>query len=120
MEPVSEAALRRQAKAGKPDAAYKEEHFILYRAKNLQWPPNVSEHFDGFDLDFSALAPRQVEMVLFCHQVWPAGGRTYTFLDVNPSLGLIVHFKNGDPDTIQDPWAEVPRTLVGSSTVVIR
>ena len=113
------AIEERPDKMLKADPKNKDEHFELFRSRGFVWPPEIPSMLEGFEMDFSGLKPRQAELVIFCHRVFPPLTR-FSFIDVNPSLGLLVGYKDEAAASLKDPWRDHPATIVGSSLLVVR
>ena len=66
-----------------------------------------------------------MEVVHLLHRLFPQPeSERVSFLDVNPTMRRLLNLKVDDAmppmDRMQSPWSPSPKTLVGSSVVVMR
>jgi hypothetical protein len=95
----------------------------MFQMLNMKWPCSYEseQEVDDYTCFFGGLSRRQVELVILCHTQYPAIAAPVEFLDVNPSVTLVLGFKIGDASMpTHSPWKASPPTLVGSALIMIR
>ncbi len=126
----------RPAKAAKAEAKWEDEHFNLFRAWEISWPPEVTAQIDAHEANLAGLSVRQREALFFISKVFPAkadgsekSGRSKAiveFVDMNCSLGSLLGYSAGkppplgDPKLIKSPWRDHPNTLAARTRMWTR
>ena len=98
----------REPKNAKAEPEYKLDHMSYFRAQGKEWPV-PSEDWPRWRsvIDMNGMLPREREVAIFVHSVWPdmGEGRQMEFLDVNFSLPRLVDPCIDDDDKLKkSPW----------------
>ena len=117
----------RESKATKEDSGWKTDHYNIFRANALEWPPNwtsAAKTSPSF-IEHNGLYPREQELVYVLDVLFPHPNGDCEFVDVNPVIGRVLSpFLEDGLGPVKEgtssPWRAKSPTQVGSGTLVMR
>jgi hypothetical protein len=108
----------RASKKQKADPLFKNEHFDIYAAVNMKWPPPIAGA--SFLEPMPYLSPRQQELVYFVHTYCKPEVDGSEFMNMNMSLKRLVAWSAIKPDFVRNPWKRHIPILTGRCNILTR
>ena len=101
---------------------WKSVHMNYYAGFGFEWPPSI-----GFahHICLDGIRAREAEVVFLADAVWEME-HDQEFLDVNPKVEMTLqgcfkeNLETGEFELKKTPWKATPRTIVGSTKLILR
>ena len=116
-------------KKGKKDSEtsqFKYDHFEIYRAASMVWPPLLSSQLGGVTFDFSNMRHQRVkEIAIYLSQQFTNTDKfkpmTYQFVDANNSIKRILNWDEvNSVARTTEPWHEFVPNMTTKSQIICR
>ena len=108
----------------KEDPGWKDVHYDYYVRLGVPWPPAMSE---APHISIDGVRAREQQVVFLCDKIWPQADEVqHEYLDVNPKLEMVLQAfvatdqESGNLLPKKSPWRASPRTIVGSTKLLLR
>jgi hypothetical protein len=124
LEPIAQEDYR-PPKSAKHDPKFKDEHYEIYSACKMSWPPVFHS---APELHLEGMHERQAELVFFMHKQFPPEYKgnilmsrgvenlnSVEFFDALPTLGRLVAWPR-----LKNAWSPTVPTITSSALIVMR